>query len=486
MHYPTFPLDEQGWIPVVDGPPVGLVDALTHAHELRLAATGPEYTALIRVLTVIAARITGLDQHTTVEEWAERRAEVYAAGRLNPDQVHAYFEARAGRFDLFDSARPWMQDPRLREQCPKTSGVWKLTWGRGTPDRPAHFWDAPLDLPVEAAEAARLLLTQLMFSAAGKVTARQVGSRRASVVGVGPLRGSVSYHPRGRTLFDDLVLGMPFVARTGPDEAPWDAPLPDPLAPLPTPQGVASLVLGRYRHALLLIPSGDGETVVDAYVTWGAQAGEDQTPDPWLLSAARKDGTRYVPLADAQRPLWRDLPALATPESAPPVWTALRAHPVPLPDRVDVQASGMVQDRGKSRDHATVFRHLAVGAALLDPEQQAVLLARAALAEEARRALQRALREAENRAVPTPGQGDTLAQYDLDVERWVATGHGELPRTVAMGLWERLASPQARASFKGLEAYAAGQRLIQEVPLTPESEEQDQPQEEAQPQEVVA
>lgn len=467
MHLLTDP-----WIPTTGGPPVGLTEALQRAHQIDLAASGPERTALLRVLTVLAARVTGLDAHTNPGSWADHRAQLLDAGRFDVDQVNTYLVPLADRFDLFDPARPWMQDPRLASECPKRSGVWKLAWGRGSMERPAFFHWGPVDLPIAVDQAARDLLTQLMFGPGGRVSARDHAGTRTAYVGMGPLRGSVSYHPTTGNLFQDLVLGMPYVPRTGPDQAPWEAPLNDPLAPAPEPEGLATLVLGRFRHALLLIPSTDRTEVVDAYVTWGAQAPTTPTRDPWQIEKTKKDGGTYIPLADHTRVAWRDLPLLLDPATAPPAWARLTqdAPRLTLPAQVGAVLSGFDQDRGQTRDHATIAGTIPrLRDVLLDPSRQQQRLAQVTEFEEAAQALGKACAVAakQMRMKEWPGRADLLLNFWWQADQVGA--QRQTPRELVLNLWDERHSDindQRRT-----DAVLEGRRALERLPHTPTTNE---------------
>src|SRR5690606_8318283 len=137
MPPPTYDLTTRPWLfarPLGAGADIkqtGLRDVLAHAHELADVEVPlpPATSGLWRVLAMLTARVTGLDTAEDLDEWLERRVEVLGRGRLREADIDAYLNANAGRFDLFDPHRPWCQDPRLRTQCPKSSGVNKLVWG---------------------------------------------------------------------------------------------------------------------------------------------------------------------------------------------------------------------------------------------------------------------------------------------------------------------------------------------------------------------
>ncbi|MDB4872927.1 MAG: CRISPR-associated protein Cse1 family, partial [Gemmatimonadales bacterium] len=126
----SFDLIERRWLPVrIDGVPatVGLRDLFLQAHEVTDVDVGlpPAASGLWRLLTVLAARVTGLDAagRGGVESWHARREELLNVGAFDRNMIDTYFERYRDRFDLFHPQRPWLQDPRLAEECSKSSGL---------------------------------------------------------------------------------------------------------------------------------------------------------------------------------------------------------------------------------------------------------------------------------------------------------------------------------------------------------------------------
>src|SRR5690606_24904554 len=113
---------------------------------------------------------------------------------FSEEQVKHYFDAQGSRFDLFDPERPWLQDPRLREECPQPSGINKLVLGRPSGQNQvwfAHFTD--LDpRPVPAKEAAWWLIAQLYYGPSGLCSAREVRGKKFRNSLAGPLRSVLS------------------------------------------------------------------------------------------------------------------------------------------------------------------------------------------------------------------------------------------------------------------------------------------------------
>ena len=195
-----FDLREEPWIPVrwANGASgrCGLRELLHRAHEIAdlELPVPPAASGLLRILAAMTARIARdtddvrLDDEDAEQEvttWLGIRASVLAAGRFDPEAVDAYLdeEVPAGRFDLFDPVRPFLQDPRLVAECvdaqgaPNPSGVNKLVFGRPTGVNGAvlfgHFTDGePVAVP--AAEAVWHLIAQLYCGPAGQCTPRRI------------------------------------------------------------------------------------------------------------------------------------------------------------------------------------------------------------------------------------------------------------------------------------------------------------------------
>ncbi|MGW2822100.1 type I-E CRISPR-associated protein Cse1/CasA [Streptomyces sp. NPDC001443] len=343
-----FSLGEEPWLPVLwtaDAhkigvalpESVGLRTLLERSHEISaLAITEPPaHAALLRVLYALTARVCGLDEAAdgSGEDWSDRRFTVLDAGRLPAAGIAAYFDKWAHRMRLFDATRPWMQDPRLAEQCdPKRSaGVNKLV-----PTRPSgnnHAWFTHVQdedpEPIPAAEAALSLLTWHYYGPSGRGSARTVNGTATASMKAGPLRGALSYHPEGASLFETLLAGLirpePQVRRSQ-DRCMWEwEELPDPDAAPPAVQGPCSRLTAVSQHALLLVSAGDDSgSVTDAFITWAYRDGRLPRDDPFLIWQVSQQGNPYPRPADAGRALWRDLDALLLIE---PGGTAQARHP---------------------------------------------------------------------------------------------------------------------------------------------------------------
>ncbi|MGW0995316.1 type I-E CRISPR-associated protein Cse1/CasA [Streptomyces sp. NPDC002523] len=375
-----YDLRDEPWIPVrsASGEAVrlGLRDVFKRAHEITdlELPVAPAAAGLLRILAAMTARIcrdgdaalgdTGIAEN--IRDWQLLRRRVLRRGRFAPDAVDAYFDAQApgGRFDLFDAERPFLQDPRLVNQCvgakgePNTSGVNKLIFGRPTGVNGAvlfgHFTDMS-PVPVPAAEAAWHLIAQLYFGPSGQCTPRRITEHRTGSTDAAPLRKTLSYFAWAPDLFTTLVLAVPspdveadWEAR---DACPWEEDLNSPLQQLASPTWPGRLLTGRFRHAALLVPSEDRKSVTDAYLTWATHEPAPAVRDPYLILDRRHDGGFQPREADGSRALWRDLDSLLLKTNRrdaqrPP---SLEGLPKALRPSLRVRAYGFEQD-GQQKD----------------------------------------------------------------------------------------------------------------------------------------
>ncbi len=300
-------------------PKVGLRELLLRAHEIEQIeiAVPPALSALYRILYAITARVTELDE-AGPGDWSERRDDLVTTGSFGEEQVARYVTPIHGRFDLFDAERPFLQDPRLVDQCDpaNTAGVDKLITTR--PSGNNHSWfvhvnsTAP-ELPTPD-QAVLHLLVWHYYGPSGRCSSRTVGGTKAAGSKAGPLRSTLSYHPEGETLFETLLAGLPEpvggVSRDS-DLCPWERDeLPDPVAAPPPLKGPCSELTARSQHALLLVPDTTGAHVEDAFITWANQLKVSREGDLYLIWQTSKEGNPYPRPADSRRALWRDLDAL--------------------------------------------------------------------------------------------------------------------------------------------------------------------------------
>ncbi len=363
VHAPSTPYDllQSCWLPVGSATPIGLRELFATAHgiaDIEVPNTAGA-SGLWRILTVIAGRITDLDRAKNRPEWRARRAEILDREAFDPDRVKKYFDDYHDRFRLFDAQRPFLQDPRLREQCGKRSGINKLVLTRPAGNNQVWF-DHHTDLdtrPIPPEEAIWFLLAQLYYGPSGRCTSRTVSGRNEANSTAGPLRGTVSFHPLGRNVFESLVAGIPYPGRCaeGTDLALWERDeLPHPLGLPPEPVGLGGVLTGRFRHAVLL-SERDG-MVDDAWITWAWRQPTAPVRDPYLIYQENpKTNDLYARGASSARALWRDVDALllrdVTDDRArrPEVLDEAEHLPFDLLDALRVRAFGFDQD-GQTRD----------------------------------------------------------------------------------------------------------------------------------------
>ncbi|SDK52729.1 CRISPR-associated protein, Cse1 family [Glycomyces sambucus] len=336
----------------------------------------PAAAAMLRVLYGMAFRIAAAmepaladgDVAAAPRQWLRARNSVLATGQFDPGCVQHYFDAVGAGLDLFDAARPAFQDPRLVQECvgtdgkPSPSGVNKLVAGRPSGVNGAilfgHGTDAAAS-PVHPGAAIWEVLTQSYFGPCGQCTPRRIKADKPGNGMIGPLRGTVSYHPWGPDLFTTLLLGLPC---PDPDHAdlapaepfPWErADLPDALAPAEALSWPAGVLTGRSRHAVLLVPDRENGQIIDAYVTWSTKAAPSPALDPYLIYDTGKGDELQPRKADLDRSVWRDLDALMMDRagtSRPAIFRHTRWMPSHLRPQVRVRALGFAQERGQQRD----------------------------------------------------------------------------------------------------------------------------------------
>ncbi|MET8183344.1 type I-E CRISPR-associated protein Cse1/CasA [Streptomyces sp. NPDC005336] len=329
-----FDLRTRPWLPVRTreggaASSVSLRELLLNAHRIDGLTVGlpPAASGLMRVLCAMAARITGLHTASNTADWQDLRYDMLEAEQgFHPASVDDYLSEHGSRMRLHDPVRPFLQDPRLADESPNHSGVNKLVMARPAGSNQVffgHFTDAD-QVAIPSAEAALHLIAQLYYGPSGQCTPRTVSGKRFGNTFAGPLRRAMSYHPQGRSLFETLLLGIP-APSTWPqpstagtagrsavmDACPWEREeLPNPLASPFGAVGPLSALTEQYRHAILLHPGPDGESVVDATITWAFRENRPPHTDPYLIWDEGKDGTLRPRDAEAERSLWRDLDAL--------------------------------------------------------------------------------------------------------------------------------------------------------------------------------
>ncbi|MFI6869229.1 type I-E CRISPR-associated protein Cse1/CasA [Nocardia sp. NPDC050406] len=339
---------------------VGLRELMVNAHTYTdLAITiSPAAAGMLRVLYVIAARVTGIDKARTRVQFETLRADAAERGRFSPERIDAYLYRSDldGRWNLFDPVSPWLQDPRLvKESKPKSINTFDPTRPRDNgPIWWRHTWTERVPA-LSAAEALQWLLTHYWYGSGGTGGTRRVGDINSQHMSAGPLRGTVSFYPLGRNLFQTIIAGIPSPSTApgaGIDFAPWEAQeCPDPLSAPDEATWPAGLLTGQSRHAMLLVPDSSGTSVHSCYLTWAYKTRHPPLADPYTIQDRRND-VWQPRLADAARAVWRDVDALLADQvdrHRPQVWTDTQSMPDSWQADLRVRVYGWEQDR-KSTD----------------------------------------------------------------------------------------------------------------------------------------
>lgn len=339
---------------------VGLRQLLLRAHRYTdLAVMSPPAAAgMLRVLLTIAARITGLDKTTSRSEFEERRFDVAESGKFSVGSIDDYLYRNDldERWHLFDPVWPWLQDPRLVEEA-ELKSVNVLDPSRPADNTPI-WWQHTSNAhapDIEAKYALQCLLAHHWYGSGGTGGTRRVGGVGDQHMSAGPLRGTVSFYPLGRTLFETLIAGIPAPGTapgTGDDLAPWEVgERHDPLGQPPEATWPGGLLTGQSRHAILMVPTDDETSVQGCYLTWSYKHRHLPITDPYTIQDRANDVWRPRP-ARAARAVWRDLDALLADRDGqrrPAVLAATSTLPVEWQAALRVRVHGWDQDR-QSRD----------------------------------------------------------------------------------------------------------------------------------------
>ena len=256
---PSFPLATSGWIPVWDLDAqqehlVGLTEALTRAHRLRLGTARSEDIALLRLLA--AAFDASCGPRDTSEWEAAWRAEAF-----DGDRIAAYFERWGERLDLFHPQHPAFQCAALTDhhRGPEAlhpgnlGGKWFHTELR-TGALPS--WDAP--------SAALLLLNLLAYDVAGikRAAPGDPAAQAGKVYGaqIPPVAGCTHAHltTPAATLKDMLLLNLPPQPRAAGDAPVWERESPPAPTRTREPAGRLDLLTWPARR-IHLRPTADGQ-----------------------------------------------------------------------------------------------------------------------------------------------------------------------------------------------------------------------------------
>lgn len=266
-------LDSDPWLPAISNDTVqelSLRDVLARAHVIPALAPTPASMspALLRLLVAVVLDVFGAPRSR--REWGER----WKAKRFDPAPIDAYFDEHRDRFDLFSETVPFAQAAGLRtpkgEVKPASLLLPPVSTGNSTPLYSTRT-DAD-SVVLTPAEAARWLVHVLAWDTAGIKSGAdgdpQAPKGKAYGNPVGPLGQLGVVVPKGRNLFETLLLNLPIVEDgLAPDDAPhWRRPPLGPTWESREPTGLLDLLTWPSRRVRLIPEEVDGRVVVRSVV----------------------------------------------------------------------------------------------------------------------------------------------------------------------------------------------------------------------------
>ncbi|MGY5052414.1 type I-E CRISPR-associated protein Cse1/CasA [Streptomyces sp. 900105755] len=424
-------------------------------------------SALRRLLVVLFLRIGGLDISES-DTWDDRWDELLAEGRLDPAAVSAYAAKWAHRFDLDDPERPFLQDPRLEEECGDPAPPGKLVMTRASGNNQPWLDRTPQDAPVAAHEAFWWILAWRQYGPCGLGANRSHNGVTHKSMAAAPLRSVISWHPETGNEFTNLLLSAPHPADvpvTGPDLAEWEQDsLPDPLHPQ-LPSGPVSRLINRAAHATLTSSDPATGEITAVWAAWrtpvptavkeadakkaleAANEAVAAAGDPFLVNRVKGGPVR----ANHARALAREFDSLIhirrpgdtmQPATTPPAWIRLLdALPAEALDRLGpIRARALACHQDKQAKEELWFEQItpvpvADCTSGRHPEKAALIAATVKSAENTAKALAAALRSAWNAMSPDPRSEcpwthDTVAAYwdRTDSRFWKTVADGTDPQ----------------------------------------------------------
>lgn len=303
----SFSLLDEPWIPCMDlegnRREVGLREALADAHRLRAieCASPLETAAILRLMLAVLHRVFSSE---TVTEWSRR----WRAGHWDAEELDAYFDLWADRFDLFHPEHPFYQqrDDRLppRTIAQLIPGIAASQWFN-------HQVDANVT-SLTPAEAGRVLLAVQAFGPPG-IRHPQLNLFFSG----GPWLVGMVFFIAGGSLFETLALNWlryaPGHPRPNLDKTPGDCPnweRDNPFTPeRELPLGYLDYLTWPNRRILLLPEdSPDGVLVREVIDAPGLKL-RGELQEPFKHYETSKQGLTFLYLNPAKA-LWRNAHAL--------------------------------------------------------------------------------------------------------------------------------------------------------------------------------
>jgi CRISPR system Cascade subunit CasA len=451
-----------------------LGEALSAAHLGTLDVPNVAVSsALRRLLVALFIRVSGLDI-ADPDAWDDRWDELLDQGHLDPTDVSAYIARWGHRFNLDDPERPFLQDPRLAEECGDPAPPAKLVMTRASGNNQPWLDRTPQDAPITPYEAFWWILAWRQYGPCGLGANRRHNGITHKSMAAAPLRSVFSWHPETGNEYTNLLLSAPHptdIPVTGSDLPEWEqATLPDPLHP-ELPSGPLSRLINRAAHATLTRADPATGQITAVWAAWRSpvptavkEAGAKKAlevaaeavaaaGDPFLINRSKGGPVR----ANHARALVRDFDSLIhirrpgdTTKAAttPPAWIRLLdALPIEALDQLGpIRARALACHQDKQEKEEIWFEQVtpvpvADYTSGRHPERAALVAATRKTAEDTAKALAAALRSAWNAMSPDPRSecpwtNDTITAYwdRTDSRFWQAINAGTDPQLQALAI----------------------------------------------------
>ena len=307
-----FNLISDPWIPIGDST-VSIKDALVRAHELPGWPGGDFGLAetVLRLLVPMTYRIGGLDDTDDYYLFAERQSALFDQGRFDESSVDGYLDQHVDRFWLVggpEDAQPFAQDLTLGKVAQHEAAKAVAEWASGNNAVLGPHADTAV---VPLVLAAQRLLVLRAYAWGGLHTKHPDHTGKGKFVG-GSLRGTMSVHPVGRTLFETLVghLVPPPGGETGFGTPFWEQPVPtNPVAAHSGRAGLLEQIAGRQDKTMLLRTTDTGGEVTGFTIAEGPGVARQLfCDDPYLVLDPDHDPIK----PKMHKAFWRESEALLT------------------------------------------------------------------------------------------------------------------------------------------------------------------------------
>ncbi len=224
----TFDLWTEDWIPVNDGKAsrlVSLDDFFRNAHTYAyLEGEVPTMPFAVRRIlsTILRQAVEPEEGADPLETWTR----VYSEGRFPMEEIEAYREQWADRFDLFHPERPFMQAPGL--ETARNDYLPPAALLSTVPNGEKHFSSrfGAAAARMAPSEAALWLIHTMAFDVSGIKPAAVDDPRgkggRGYPIGTGWAGRLGGFQIIGKNLFETVMLNTRFQADDDEDKALWE------------------------------------------------------------------------------------------------------------------------------------------------------------------------------------------------------------------------------------------------------------------------